>query len=141
MPELLKAGRKIDFAFIDGWHTFDFSFVDFFYAHKMLTVGGLIALDDANIPSVRKQARYILANHSYSVYKCLETYVQPVVKPQRLLFNKTVLPILKSIDFRLNILKPDIRKTDAELGLFGRCIVLKKEAEDAMVNPSAYAPF
>jgi hypothetical protein len=45
------------------------------------------------------------------------------------------------MNYRLNILKPDVLQTDAELGLFGRCIVLKKEAEDAMVNPSAYAPF
>jgi predicted O-methyltransferase YrrM len=141
LPELLKAGRKIDFAFIDGWHTFDYSFVDFFYSHQMLNVGGLIALDDANIPSVRKLARYILANHSYSVFKCLETYVQPVATARRVLFNKTVLPMLKSMDYRLNILKSDVTHNDAELGLFGRCIVLKKEAEDAMVNPSAYAPF
>lgn len=141
LPELLKTGRRIDFAFIDGWHTFDYSFIDFFYAHKMLRVGGLIALDDANIPSVRKLARYILANHSYSVYKCLETYVQPVATQRRVLFNKTLLPILKSMDYRLNILKPDVMKSDAELGLFGRCIVLRKEAEDAMENPSAYVPF
>jgi predicted O-methyltransferase YrrM len=141
LPELLKAGRRIDFAFIDGWHTFDYSFVDFFYTHKMLNVGGLIALDDANIPSVRKLARYILANHSYSVYKCLETYAQPVVTARRVLFNKTVLPLLKTMDYRLNILKPDVLASDADLGLFGRCIVLKKEAEDAMVNPSAYLAF
>lgn len=141
LPEILKTGRRIDFAFIDGWHTFDYSFIDFFYAHKMLAVGGLIALDDANVPSVRKLARYILANHSYSVYQCLETYVQPVVKPRRVLFNKTVLPLLKTLDYRLNILKPDVLKNDADLGLFGRCIVLKKEAEDAMENPSAYVPF
>ena len=141
MPELLKAGRRIDFAFIDGWHTFDYSFVDFFYTHKMLNVGGLIALYDATIPSVRKLARYILANHSYSVYKCLETYAQPVVTARRVLFNKTVLPLLKTMDYRLNILKPDVLASDADLGLFGRCIVLKKEAEDAMVNPSAYVTF
>jgi predicted O-methyltransferase YrrM len=141
LPEILKTGQRIDFAFIDGWHTFDYSFIDFFYAHKMLNVGGVIALDDANVPSVRKLARYILANHAYSVYECLETYNQPVVKRRRVLFNNSVLPLLKSLDAKLNILKPDALKTDAELGLFGRCIVLKKEAEDAMENPSAYVPF
>jgi len=30
LPRLLEAGRRIDFAFIDGWHTFDYVMVDFF---------------------------------------------------------------------------------------------------------------
>jgi predicted O-methyltransferase YrrM len=29
LPELERDGQRVDFAFIDGWHTFDFTLVDF----------------------------------------------------------------------------------------------------------------
>ena len=36
MPELLKKGEEnYDFIFIDGWHTFDYTLVDFFYSDKL----------------------------------------------------------------------------------------------------------
>ena len=32
LPELLKDNKnKFDFIFIDGWHTFDYTLIDFFY--------------------------------------------------------------------------------------------------------------
>src|SRR5262249_25699710 len=36
LPALHAAGRRIDFAFIDGWHTFDYVLVDFFYVDLLL---------------------------------------------------------------------------------------------------------
>ena len=30
MPELLKEAGTYDFIFIDGWHTFDYTLIDFF---------------------------------------------------------------------------------------------------------------
>lgn len=30
LPQLLEAGREYDFGFIDGWHTFDHTLIDFF---------------------------------------------------------------------------------------------------------------
>ena len=53
-------GRRIDFAFIDGFHTFDYAFVDFFFVDKLLEVGGAVAFDDADWPSVRRVVRFVL---------------------------------------------------------------------------------
>jgi Methyltransferase domain len=57
--------ETFDFAFVDGMHTFDYVFTDFFYIDKMLPVGGVIVFDDVYYPSIRKLCRYILTNLPY----------------------------------------------------------------------------
>ena len=71
LPELVKAGQRIDFAFIDGWHTFDYVMVDFFFVDKMLRKGGVVAFDDADWPSIRPVIRYIITNLDYTVYRTM----------------------------------------------------------------------
>jgi predicted O-methyltransferase YrrM len=67
LPQLHIEGAAFDFAFIDGWHTFDYALVDFFYLDKMLTVGGYLAFDDVAMPSVRRVVAYVLTNRSYQL--------------------------------------------------------------------------
>jgi predicted O-methyltransferase YrrM len=67
LPHLEAEGMKIDFAFVDGWHTFDYALVDFFYIDRLLRIGGLIVFDDALYPSIRKVCRYIATNRAYTV--------------------------------------------------------------------------
>jgi predicted O-methyltransferase YrrM len=50
LPELERSGQRVDFAFIDGWHTFDFTLVDFFFIDRMLNVGGVLVLAAASAP-------------------------------------------------------------------------------------------
>lgn len=70
LPALAHEGRKIDLAFIDGWHTFDHTLVDFFYVNRMLKVGGVIVFDDANWPSVARVLSHAL---SYPCYRLLHS--------------------------------------------------------------------
>jgi predicted O-methyltransferase YrrM len=65
LPRLEQENCRIDFAFIDGMHTFDYALVDFFYIDKMLNVGGVAVFDDLPWPSIRKVCRYILRNLPY----------------------------------------------------------------------------
>ena len=51
-------GERIDFAFIDGAHTFDHALVDFFYIDRMLNVGGIVAFDDLGFPCIEKVCRF-----------------------------------------------------------------------------------
>jgi predicted O-methyltransferase YrrM len=67
LPELEQSGKRIDFAFIDGWHTFDFTLVDFFFIDRMLNIGGVVVFDDADWPAVRKICRFVKTNLAYSV--------------------------------------------------------------------------
>jgi predicted O-methyltransferase YrrM len=65
LPKLLSTYGKnyFDFIFIDGWHTFDYTLIDFFYADKLLNKDGVILIDDALHEGVKKFVKYIETNY------------------------------------------------------------------------------
>ncbi len=65
LPELEQRNIKVDFAFIDGWHTFDHTLVDFFFVDRILRVGGIMIIDDTDWPAVKKLVSFIETNRSY----------------------------------------------------------------------------
>jgi predicted O-methyltransferase YrrM len=73
LPQLVVAGEKIDFAFIDGMHLFDYTLVDFYYIDKLLTVGGYVVFDDIGMPAVRKVLHYVLTNRNYELIELENT--------------------------------------------------------------------
>ncbi len=83
LPELLEEKTRIDFAFIDGCHTFDHCLTDFFYVNRMLNVGGAVAFDDCNSPSIDKVLQYIRKYPAYEEYKMLKPE-QPQTKRKKL---------------------------------------------------------
>ena len=68
LPELVKDDLRIDFAFIDGWHTFDHALVDFFYIDQMLNNGGVVVFDDVGYPSIRRLCEFIVTNRDYEIH-------------------------------------------------------------------------
>ncbi|MEO5999942.1 MAG: class I SAM-dependent methyltransferase, partial [Chitinophagaceae bacterium] len=46
LPKLIEEGVVLDCAFVDGWHTFDYTLIDFFLIDKMLKPGGFVAFND-----------------------------------------------------------------------------------------------
>jgi predicted O-methyltransferase YrrM len=74
LPSLLSCGTRIEAAIIDGNHTFDHVLVDFFYVNKILTVGGIVILDDTSFPSISRVAEHIL---TYPAYELFATTTQP----------------------------------------------------------------
>ncbi len=64
LPQLISEGVTPDFVYIDGHHGFDHAFVDFFFADRMIPVGGTIAFDDSQWRSVHRVIRY-LRNHRH----------------------------------------------------------------------------
>jgi hypothetical protein len=62
LAEIERSGQRVDFAFIDGWHTFDFALVDFFFIDRISSVGGVVVFDDANWPAIRKVCRFVKTN-------------------------------------------------------------------------------
>jgi predicted O-methyltransferase YrrM len=68
LPGLLAARERFDFCFIDGFHTFDQTLVDFYYMNRLLKVGGIMAIDDVNHPAVNKAVKYL---YTYPCYRLL----------------------------------------------------------------------
>lgn len=76
LPRLVEAGTRIQFGFIDGWHTFDHTLVDFFYIDQMLDVGGVVVLDDVGYPGLRRLTHFIITNRDYKILYYDPTPVQ-----------------------------------------------------------------
>jgi predicted O-methyltransferase YrrM len=112
LPELVAAGQKVDFAFIDGEHLFDHALVDFFFIDQLMNVGGVVVLDDASWPSLRRLARFIASNRNYKV---VDHIGSDVVGKSRHLQHST----------------PQTWELDKRLGLEGECIALEKIANDS----------
>jgi hypothetical protein len=72
MPELIKRKVKVDFVFIDGWHTFDYTLIDMFMADKLLKTGGIMVIDDSNMVPVREACGFFINNRDYKVLYNLE---------------------------------------------------------------------
>ena len=117
LAELESSGQRIDFAFIDGWHTFDFTLVDFFFIDRMLKVGGVVAFDDADWRAVRKVCRFVKTNLAYDVNG---------QGPESSLKRRLSERLLRHSPFRM-LLPPE---TDRSLGLAGSCIAFRKKAHD-----------
>lgn len=60
--------NQFEFIFIDGWHTFDHTMIDCFYATRLLGVGGYLVIDDANFPSISKVIRYLENYPCYQLF-------------------------------------------------------------------------
>lgn len=127
LPRLEAAGTELDFAFVDGWHTFDYTLLDFFYVDRMLRPGGVLVIDDAQWPSVRKAIRYALTNRGYRVRACFEPEGAPPFRRRRWLARlaRVAGPLRTP-------LKPEWLESDDDLGIppASTCVALEKTRDD-----------
>jgi len=128
LPALVARKEKVDFAFIDGWHTFDYVLLDFFYVDMLLRVGGIVAFDDSNYPAIRKVLRYVLTNRRYSVIAD-----QKVAPRGRSALSQMIIRLGNRSPRLKKALSAEAIQPDSALGLPpGRCIVLRKEGDDIL---------
>jgi predicted O-methyltransferase YrrM len=90
IPKLIENGVVLDFAFVDGWHTFDYTLLDFFLIDKLLRPGGMIAFHDMYSLAKQKVLRYILTHRKYKI-----------VKDRRVRGNESRLATIKFFVWRL----------------------------------------
>jgi predicted O-methyltransferase YrrM len=132
LPRILARGDIVDFAFIDGWHTFDYVLVDFFYVDKLLRLGGTVVLDDVDQPPIRKLLRYVLTNLDYSLVRTLPrplSWRRHTVNAVGGAFNRLgATPSLRR--FVHHLFRPEFLNPDERLGLDSRIVALRKEGND-----------
>ncbi|MDP1794553.1 MAG: class I SAM-dependent methyltransferase, partial [Acidimicrobiales bacterium] len=128
LPNLIRDGVEVDFAFIDGWHTFDYVLIDFFLVDLLLAEGGVVAFDDAKDPAIRRALRYILSNRHYEVIE--EQRVKPTTRPAKLRAIDAVSARSRRIAGLVSV-EASVRQAD--LGLPNdRCIALRKLRHDVL---------
>jgi hypothetical protein len=67
LPRLVAEERSFDFVLIDGWHSFDFAFIDLFYADLLLRPGGTVVMHDTGWPSVYKVCKFLETHKPYDL--------------------------------------------------------------------------
>jgi hypothetical protein len=132
LPLLLSQEKKYDLGFIDGWHTFDHTLIDFFYLNRLIDVGGIIIIDDINLPAINKLMRYILKYPAYQVIGKVSSgvskkrkMIDSLVKPPFRAFSKFLPDKIK-----YEIFSSTVVNKDQELNLRSSVIALKKIKPD-----------
>ena len=134
LPQLLTLKKEYDLGFIDGWHTFDHTLVDFFYLNRLIKVGGVIVIDDISFAGIKKLTRYLLnypcyefiGNVSIEKEKSLKIYLYNHVIPGFFRCISMIFP--PKMRFKLfagNVLEPNKNKQ-----LNSSMIALKKVSVD-----------
>jgi predicted O-methyltransferase YrrM len=131
LPELAERDRSFQFALIDGFHTFDQVLLDFFFIDRMLEVGGIVVLDDLQLPGIRKVARYIAKYPNYSVVAHAKRSVFPGSWKRRLV--ERFFRLLSSLLPRhvaACMFDDSFFVPDAALGLVAEMVAFEKTAPD-----------
>ncbi|MGH9053370.1 MAG: class I SAM-dependent methyltransferase [Acidimicrobiia bacterium] len=70
LPRFHGEGRSFDLAFVDGNHRFDGVFLDLVYLGRLVRGGGIVFLDDYQLPAVARAASFFLTNLGWRSKKC-----------------------------------------------------------------------
>ncbi len=97
LPALVRQGQRVDFAFIDGWHTFDHVLIDFFYIDQMLKAGGVVVFDDVGYPSIKRACDFIITNRDYDIYDCIRLRTNNnLSRRSKLALNRLLNPLVRT---------------------------------------------
>jgi predicted O-methyltransferase YrrM len=127
MGDLEREGFQCDLALVDGCHTFDYVMIDMFLVDRVLRLGGVMFVDDAEWTSVRQACRYFITNRGYKVMRCCNS------EPKR---RSVVRQLVSAVARRWpaigSRLKAEWVIRDEDIGLAPncRCVALEKTADD-----------
>jgi predicted O-methyltransferase YrrM len=97
LPRLLAAGERFDFAYVDGWHSFDQALLEFFYINRMLDIGGVVVFDDVHLPGIQKVLDYV---ETYPCYQRLEEPASITQSLQARVRRVAGVPVVRLAAFR-----------------------------------------
>lgn len=97
---------RLQFAFIDASHLFDFTMMEFVLVDKKLDVGGIIALHDLWMPSLQAVVRFIRSNRAYKIRRDFSNAPQAPTLRQR--SSELVSRVLKKLPGSRRVLNPNL---------------------------------
>jgi predicted O-methyltransferase YrrM len=128
LPQLERDGIHTQFVFIDGSHLFDYVMTDFLCCDRILDVGGLMAFDDSDWPAITQVLRYAITNRHYEV-ACPEIVIEPMRYTPGIA-SRMIRGLGKSVPKLGERMRPDFTNPSHEMGIRGRCVVLRKLKDD-----------
>jgi predicted O-methyltransferase YrrM len=69
LPRFLSEGRSFHLAFVDGNHRFDGVFLDLVFLGQLVCAGGIVFVDDYQLPAVARAASFCLTNLGWTLEK------------------------------------------------------------------------
>lgn len=136
LPELERAGVRAGFAFVDGSHLFDYVVTDFLGIDRLLEVGGLIAFDDSDWPAVTQAIRFALTNRHYEIAFAEVVIESPKYTPA--LASRVFRRFARKVPKFGAKLRDDFLTPSHELGIRGRCVVIRKLKDDDRNSQSQF---
>jgi predicted O-methyltransferase YrrM len=67
LPRLLEEQQRFDLAFVDGDHRFDRLFVDLAYLRRLVSPGGIVFVDDHQLPATARAVSFFRRNLEWTV--------------------------------------------------------------------------
>jgi predicted O-methyltransferase YrrM len=67
LPRFLSESRRFDLAFVDGNHRFDGVFLDLIYLGRLVRPGGIVFIDDYQLPSIRRAISFCTTNLGWKI--------------------------------------------------------------------------
>jgi predicted O-methyltransferase YrrM len=67
LPRFVSEGRTFDLAFVDGNHRFDGVFLDLVYLGRLVRPGGIVFVDDFDLPAVVRAASFCVTNLGWTL--------------------------------------------------------------------------
>jgi predicted O-methyltransferase YrrM len=62
LPKMVENSEQFSLIYIDGSHIFEDVFVDFYFCHRLLAIGGVLAFDDSSCAHIAKVLAFIRSN-------------------------------------------------------------------------------
>ena len=67
LPRFLEKGRRFHLAFVDGNHRFDGVFVDLVFLGRLVRAGGIVFVDDYQLPAVARAVSFCVTNLDWTL--------------------------------------------------------------------------